>query len=88
MALIFTLLLGIGNFACHRAVMESGHVMVTDLRPAALRLMRGLSLALEFLLLCAALFAVNSGASYWVWAYVLYSGINGGAAWLIITKRI
>lgn len=88
MALVFTLLLGIGNFACHRAVIESGHAMISGLAPQNLRVLRILSLSLEFVLLCAALFAVEAGHPHWAWAYLLYSLINCGAAWLIISRRI
>lgn len=88
MMVILTLLLGIGNFAWHRAVIESGHRMISDMQPARLQAIRWLSLAVEFLLLCGALFAVRSGHTIWLWTYMGYSAINGGAAWLIVSRRI
>ena len=87
MALIVTFLLGIGNFAWHRAVLESGHPMVSDLTPSGLHAIRFASLALEFILLCAALFAVRGGEPTWVFAYLLYSLMNGGAAWALVKGR-
>lgn len=88
MAVIVTFLLGMGNFAWHRAVIESGHRMVTGIAPEALKLMRISSLALEFIVLCGALYAANIGHTHWLWAYLAYSLINGGAAWLIVSRRI
>lgn len=88
MALVITLLLGIGNFAWHRAVIESGHRMVSEMPPESLRVLRNFSLSLEFVLLCGALFAVKSGHTHWIWAYLGYSLINAGAAWMIIKGRV
>lgn len=88
MSLIITFLLGIGNFAWHRAVLESGHTMISAMPPATLRIARFASLALEFVLLCAAMLAVVNGRAGWIWAYAVYSAINGSAAWLIVSRRI
>ena len=88
MALIITFLLGMGNFACHRAVIASGHRMLTDIPPRALLVARGASLGLEFALLCGALYAASAGAAHWVWFYAGYSLVNLGAAWSIVTGRI
>ncbi|MBH5321434.1 hypothetical protein [Aurantiacibacter sediminis] len=87
-ALILTTLLGIANFVAHRAVIESGHRMVQDMTPEALRVLRPVSLSFEFLLLCGALYAVRLGHSGWMWAYLAYSLINAGAAWAIVTRRL
>lgn len=86
--IIVTLLLGMGNFAWHRAVLESGHRMVSDMPPESRRTFRLFSLALEFLLLCGALYAVRLGHTHWLWAYLGYSAINAGAAWLILKRKI
>lgn len=88
MAVIVTFLLGMGNFAWHRAVLESGHPMVSGIAPDSLRSMRFSSLALEFLVLCGALYAAEIGHTHWLWAYLGYSLINGGAAWLIVSRRV
>ncbi|RPF72740.1 hypothetical protein EG799_07160 [Aurantiacibacter spongiae] len=88
MALIVTFLLGIGNFAWHRAVLESGHAMMRAVSPGAYRAARTVSLGLEFVLLCAAMLAIADGHLAGLWAYLLYSAINGGAAWLILSRRI
>lgn len=88
MALLITLLLGVGNFAWHRAVIESGHRMVADMPPAGLRILRTMSLGFEFVLLCGALWAAKTGHGYWLWAYFAYSTINGIAAWTIVSGRV
>ena len=87
MALVIAFLLGIGNFACHSAVLGSGSRMLAELPPATMRVARYSSLALEFGLLCGALYAVDQGAVHWVWLYAGYSLLNAGAAWSIITGK-
>ncbi|MFB0611910.1 hypothetical protein [Aurantiacibacter poecillastricola] len=88
MALIITFLLGVGNFACHRAVISSGHRWITDMPPATLKVTRLLSLGLEFVLLAGALHAAERGVWAWTWLYVGYSAVNIWAAWSIATRRI
>ncbi len=88
MALIITFLLGMGNFACHRAVIESGHRMLVEMPSTTLQVARWSSLALEFGLLCGALYAASTGHVHWVWLYAGYSLINLGAAWSIVSGRI
>jgi len=88
MAIIITFLLGIGNFAWHSAVLGSGHMMVSDMPPEHRQMIRWSSMSLEFILLCAALYGVNAGYGVWMWVYMAYSAINGGAAWLIIKNRM
>ncbi len=88
MALIITFLLGMGNFACHRAVIESGHRMLTEMPSTTLQVARISSLLLEFGLLCGALYAASTGALHWVWLYAGYFIINLGAAWSIVTGRL
>ena len=88
MAIFFVFLAGIGNFTLHRAVLESRH-------PALARLARvsgapggRATLALEFALLLAALLLAAHGDAAWTWLYLGYSGLNGLAAWLILSRRI
>lgn len=88
MALIITFLLGIGNFAMQRAVLECGHPAL-EMLPAALRRNGARwALAAEFLVLVGALYLVSVGETYWAWAYVGYTVINCGAGWAIVTKRL
>ncbi len=88
MAIFFTFLLGIGNFAMHKAVLESGHPLLGKM-PWFVHLLGGpVSLASEFLVLLAAMLLVANGQTGWGIAYLAYSCINGTAAWLIITRRL
>lgn len=88
MALILVFLLGVGNFAMHRAVLECGHPLLGHLSGFVHLLGGRISLAVEFLLLFGALLLTANGHSGWGWAYFAYSGLNGIAAWLILTRRV
>jgi hypothetical protein len=88
MALVLIFLLGIGNFAMHKAVLESGHPLLGQM-PWFVHLLGGrASLAVEFLLLFAALLLTREGGLVWIWLYFGYSGINAVAAWLILSRRV
>ena len=87
-ATVFILLLGVVNFALHKAVIESRHPLLGQV-PWFVHLLGGrISMAAEFLLLLGALLLSAEGFSPWGWAYLLYSIFNGIAAWLILSGRI
>lgn len=88
MALIVTFLLGIGNFALHKAVLESRHPLLGEMPWFSNRLGRRFSLAIEFVVLLAALFLVANGWPGLAWAYAGYSALNLMAAWLILKGRV
>lgn len=81
-------LLGIVNFALHRAVLESGHPLLGQ----ATWLFGGrglrISLLLEFVMLAGAMLLAAEGASGWAWSYAAYSALNGVSAWLILSGRV
>lgn len=88
MAILITFLLGIGNFALHRAVMDSGHPMIGRL-PWIVHSMGGrVTMAVEFLLLLGALLFASEGNVGGPIAYVVYSMLNSFSAWLILTDRV
>lgn len=88
MAIFLIFLLGIGNFAMHKAVLESGHPLLGQL-PWFVHLLGGrIGFASEFLVLLAALLLVANDSTGWGIAYLVYSGFNAVAAWLIITRRL
>lgn len=88
MGLILTLLLGIGNFAVHKAVLESRHPVLGRV-PWFFNLMGGrFSLAVEFVLLLGALLMVQQGASIWALFYAGYSAVNLVSAWLILSGKV
>lgn len=86
MAVIMVFLLGVANFAWHRAVLESGHSVVRAITRGGIGAAM-VTLGLEFVLLLAALAATWVNGA-WAWAYGFYSLCNGGAAWAILTRRI
>lgn len=92
MAFVLIFLLGIANFAAHKAVLESGHPMI-----ARIPLMRSrpfgdrfgtLSLILEYILLLASLLFLSEGYQAIAWVYALYSLSNIASAWALLTGRI
>lgn len=87
MAILITFLLGIGNFAMHKAVLESRHPVV-ELMPRIFVARGGVaSLAVDYAILLAVLLLVANGQHAWSWAYVIYSVSNAIAAWLILGSR-
>ncbi|MCR2834492.1 hypothetical protein [Parerythrobacter lacustris] len=88
MALVIIFLFGIGNFAVHRAVMESGHPLLGQIAFRAQGLGRRIAFVSELLILIAALALALNGYPAVVWAYGIYSLLNIGSAWLILTGRI
>lgn len=88
MPILLLFLLGIANFAMHKAVIESGHPLLGRM-PWFFHMLGGrFSLWVEFLMLLAAMLMSASGAIEWAWIYVAYSVMNGVSAWLILTRRI
>lgn len=82
-AVIVIFFLGIGNFALHCAVLDSGHPML-DSMPHFVHMMGGrLTLVAEFLVL---LLAANGWPGL-MWGYLAYSALNALAAWLIVSGK-
>jgi hypothetical protein len=88
MALLFLFLLGVANFAMHKAVLESGHPLLRRV-PWFFHMLGGrFSLIVEFAVLLAAMLMTAQGSAGWVWGYAFYSLLNGLSAWLILTDRV
>lgn len=88
MAIFLLFLLGIANFAMHKAVLESGHPLLGRM-PWFFHMLGGrFSLWVEFLMLLAAMLMAASGSTTWAWLYAAYSVLNGVSAWLILTGRV
>ena len=88
LALAIIFLLGIANFALHRAVLESGHPMVGQM-PSYVQLLGGrLTYIAEFLVLLAAMLLAANGWPGLVWAYGVYSALNAVSAWMILSGRV
>lgn len=88
MAILVTFLLGVANFALHKAVLESRHPLLGQV-PWFFHMLGGrFSLLVEFLMLLGAMLLVAGGSTGWAWAYAAYSLLNGASAWLILTGRV
>lgn len=85
-ALVF--LLGIGNFAVHKAVLESRHPAFERVPQPLRKRASQATLAAEFVLLLGTLLLVASGHPGWAWGYLAYSALNGLSGWLILSRRI
>jgi hypothetical protein len=88
MAVFMLFLLGIANFAIHKAVLESGHPLLGRM-PWFFHMLGGrFSLGVEFLMLLAAMLSAAAGSVTWAWIYAVWSVLNGISAWLILTGRV
>ena len=87
MALVFVFLLGVANFAMHRAVLESGHPILSQIAWLFRPLGGRLSLLAELLLLIGSMLLIASGGTGWAWGYAFYTLGNALSAWLILTGR-
>ena len=88
MAIALLFVLGIANFAMHRAVLDSGHPLLRQ-APAYLHMLGGrMSLVVEFLMLVSAMLMTADGSTGWAWFYGGYSAVNGLSAWLILSGRV
>ncbi len=88
MAILLTFLLGIGNFALHRAVMESGHPLLGQMPWFYHAMSRRLSMAVEFLMLLGGMLLAAQGVVWGAIGYLIYSLLNGISAWLILSRRV
>ena len=88
MAVFVIFVLGIGNFALHKATIESRNSLVREVPWLRSRRGRQVSLGIEFTVLLAAMLLAGNGWGNIAWAYFLYSGLNGVSAWLILSGRV
>lgn len=88
MALFLVFLLGIANFAVHRAVLESGHPILRQIGLQFRSLGGWFGLFIEFLLLAGTMLLIANGTNDWAWGYLVYSSFNGFTAWLILSHRV
>lgn len=88
MAIAIVFLLGIANFALHRAAVESGHPLVSLVRQSSRLFAPRVTYGVEFVLLVAALLLAGSGSAGWVWIYAAYSAANAMSTWAILSGRL
>ncbi len=88
MILIFCFLMGIANFAMHKAVAESGHPFVEDVkRYFGTHFGPNASYAIEMLLLIGAMLFAYEGYLLIALFYWAYTGMNAVATWLLLSGR-
>jgi hypothetical protein len=80
--------LGVANFAMHKAVLESGHPLVGQMPAIVHKLGGRVTLAAEFVLLLGAMLLVAAGHAGCGCTYLGYTALNAVAAWLILGRRI
>lgn len=88
MAILFIFLLGVGNFALHRAVMDSGHPLLDRLPQYYQALSGRFWLAVEFLMLLGGLWLASEGIAWGALGYLAYSLLNAISAWLILSGKV
>lgn len=87
MYIFFIFLCGIGNFAMHKAMMESNHPMITEARGSFSKFLGPYgSYILEFAMLAAALIFANMGMLSAVIFYAIYTLANGAGAWVLFSS--
>ena len=87
-AVLALFVLGIANFAMHKAVLESGHPLVGQMPRFVHKLGGRITLAAEFVLLLGAMLLVAAGFAGWGWGYFAYTLLNALAAWFILGGRV
>ncbi|MEM7689496.1 MAG: hypothetical protein AAF291_10785 [Pseudomonadota bacterium] len=85
--MIFVAILGVFNFALHRAVLERGAALPGEMPDFLARLGGRLTFIAEFAVLLAAMLLAANGWPQMAWAYLAYSALNAMAAWLLLKKR-
>jgi len=88
MVVLLVFILGVANFALHKAVLESGHPFLSGLGRLAPMSPGRFTLAVEFAVLFVALLVTAYGWTAIAWAYLIYTLANGLAGWLILTGRV
>jgi hypothetical protein len=89
MLFLFTFLAGVANFAMQKAVLESGHPFVEDVRRSFGAVVgERFSLILDFVLLAMVLIFVARGNAFAAWLYFGYTGFNALDAWAILSRRL
>ena len=89
MYLLACFFLGIGNFALHKAVVESGHPFVEDSKIYfGKHIGRNGSYVLEFVILAGAMLLAHGDILWVTVAYMGYSALNALAAWLLLSGRV
>jgi hypothetical protein len=88
MAILIIFLLGVANFALHRAILDSGHPLLGQMPWFTHALSRRFSLVIEYVMLVGGLLLAADGVAWGALGYLFYSLLNALSAWLILSGRI
>lgn len=88
MLLALAFLMGIANFAAHRAVAQSGHPLLSVYARESWPVVRFAMLLIEYAVLTGVMLVTWAGQGGWLWFYLFYTAANIGFAWVIVTRRI
>lgn len=89
MLLILCFLMGVGNFAMHKAVAESDHPFVQDTkRYFGTHFGTNGSYAIELMFLIGAMLFAYDGSMLVAIFYGAYTAFNVFATWMLLTGRI
>lgn len=88
MYIFIIFLCGIGNFAMHKAMLESNHPIMAEARGSFRKILgpHG-SYFLEFFMLVAAMIFANMGMLTAVIFYFVYTLANCAAAWVLFSNK-
>lgn len=88
MYLIIIFLCGVGNFAMHKAMLESDHPLIAEARGSFRKALGPYgSYILEFFMLAAALIFANMGMISSVIFYTIYTVANCAAAFILFSNK-
>jgi hypothetical protein len=88
MYIIVIFLCGVGNFAMHKAMLESDHPLIAEARGSFRRILGPYgSYILEFIMLAAALIFANMGMASAVIFYAIYTITNCAAAFILFSNK-
>lgn len=88
MYIFIIFLCGIGNFAMHKAMLESDHPLIAEARGSFRKILGPYgSYILEFFMLVAALIFANMGMLSAVIFYFVYTLANCAAAWVLFSNK-
>ena len=89
MVLVFCFLMGVANFAMHKAVAESGHPFVEDTKLYFGKYFgRYASYGIELAMLTGAMLFAHEGSIVVAFVYWIYTGMNALATWLLMSGKV
>ena len=89
MADLFVLfVLGVVNFAVHKAVLESGHPLIEQLGWMRRVVIVPVSLWVEYAVLLTALAFAQNGWGGAVFAFSAYTAFNAATGWFVLSGRL